>query len=69
MSKLKECPFCGGKAAWCDTHDTDDIHECHFIVCTGKCRGQFDMVVNDDAETIEELKVIARLKWNKRVKK
>lgn len=63
---LEPCPICGGSTAWCGTHDENDIHDCHFIVCTGECKTQFDTVSDDNAGTIEELMVIAAQKFNNR---
>jgi hypothetical protein len=66
-NELKPCPFCGGKAAWCGDHDPNDIHDCHFIICSGECGSNFDTVVDDDAGTIEELRGIAATKFNNRI--
>ena len=65
LSGLLCCPLCGGDTAWCGEHDKDDIHECHFIVCVGECKTQFDTVADDTAaETIEDLRIIAAKKFN-----
>jgi len=65
--QLKGCPICKGETVWCGDHDPNDIHDCHFIKCIGKCGTQFDTVCNDtEAETLEEMKVIAAAKFNDR---
>lgn len=66
MINLLDCPFCGSDAEWCSDADKDDIHDCHLIICTG-CKAQFDMVTDEVADTVEELKVIAAEKFYERV--
>ena len=64
--ELKNCPFCGGNAVWCDEHDSEDVHECHFIVCT-ECHSQFDTTAGDvEIDDLRELKVLARKNFNRR---
>jgi hypothetical protein len=67
VEALKSCPICHGNVKWCGDHDPEDIHECHFIKCVGKCGTQFDTVANDSAaDTFEELKIIAAARFNDR---
>ncbi len=69
LTSLLCCPICKGATAWCGDVDPDDIHDCHFIVCVGQCKTQFDTVAAgeaDNVETIDELKEIAARKFNAR---
>lgn len=61
------CPLCGGNAVWCGDHDVNDLHDCHFILCVGECGTQFDTLADDNAaETQDEMRAIAAMKFNKR---
>ena len=66
MIKLDNCPICNGKTAWCGERDEEDIHDCHFIICTGTCGTQFDTIADDNLGTIEEMKMLAAKKFNGR---
>lgn len=63
---LNECPFCGHLPRWCGT-GKDAPHDCHQITCDG-CGVQFDInsQAATKAETLEELKEVAKAAWNQR---
>ena len=65
--ELKSCPFCGGNVVWCDEPDSEDVHTCHFIVCT-ECYSQFDTTRGAvEVWDMRERKVLARKNFNRRV--
>lgn len=66
MINLKSCPFCGGECVWC-SDESEVSHPCHFIVCTGDCRGSFDMAGQNNPEELEDLIIVCAETWNKRI--
>jgi len=63
--ELKNCPFCGGKANYCDEDGEDDCyHECHLIEC--KNCGLFDCNDKNNREELSELRNDAAEIWNSR---
>jgi hypothetical protein len=65
--KLKECPFCGGKAVWCATESEEELHECHFIICTG-CGFLLELDSDEANQTHDmgHLVYLTAQAWNRR---
>ena len=64
MHKLKPCPFCGAKVQWCsDGWKELAPHSCDHIHCRN-CNMHFEL--EEDADTIEELRNLMLKKWNTR---
>ena len=68
--ELKPCPFCGGKAEWCELVQNEDggTHCCDQIVCTA-CEYNFDANSEKVAQAygVNAARVETAKVWNKRV--
>jgi len=60
--ELKDCPICNSPTRWCCGDD------CHYIKCTGLCKGSFDMsdAVNIEVDSFDELRALCAEKFNTR---